>query len=383
MRDRPSGGARPARALGCAPGRRWPHPLGPSTRACVVAALLLGGVLGGCAREATPPGGPVQVPDDLRIPVEIADGPDRVVDAALLRRTPPDLRWGKGAAWSLLRLLGDVVRRPAVAVEAFGPGETSIVFHDVGAAESGPVPALVVNARGQVLAMRIDLDDPLAAHHGRGGARGRGGTQQTRLRGVRRLRVFVETTSREAADRTARVQVQPGRGGQRGRLGRRRAAADGNRPAPRPLQVQVPGRPPVQWTPATLRAIPQMKLRGPGPVGRQQAWDLRQVLFALLGPERRLGRVVSASGNVETIGEARWNDLGRVPTLRVNRRGMWRFQWTDDTGKPLPEPGVRDVVALEVVSESSGEAPAGGSRPARRGGGADRRSIEPTAGTRE
>jgi hypothetical protein len=83
--------------------------------------------------------------------------------------------------------------------------------------------------------------------------------------------------------------------------------------------------------------------------GAAAAWSLREVAATLLDKGERIGSLGNAQGQILIITPAEWADEARLPLLRVNHRGLWKFDWVDaSTGARLAG-GMRDVSALAVA----------------------------------
>ena len=83
--------------------------------------------------------------------------------------------------------------------------------------------------------------------------------------------------------------------------------------------------------------------------GAASAWSLREVAATLLDKGERIGSLGNAEGQTLIIWAAEWADQARLRLLRVNHRGLWKFDWVDaSTGTRLAG-GMRDVSAIAVV----------------------------------
>jgi hypothetical protein len=68
-------------------------------------------------------------------------------------------------------------------------GVALVLRHD---GERAPVPALILNRRGELLATLLDHADPFPSFHGQGGCRERPGDTLPRLQGVTRIALSVD-----------------------------------------------------------------------------------------------------------------------------------------------------------------------------------------------
>lgn len=127
----------------------------------------------------SPPPPSVELPADLRIPVQV-DGRDiQVITTADLAAAEPDFSDTDRRAWRLVELLGD--RAPAgTRVEAIGEGGVGISM-SIPASEGEPQPVLFLTRRGDLVAAAVRADDPFPDYHGQGGRLRRPGDPLPRL----------------------------------------------------------------------------------------------------------------------------------------------------------------------------------------------------------
>jgi hypothetical protein len=89
--------------------------------------------------------------------------------------------------------------------------------------------------------------------------------------------------------------------------------------------------------------------------GEVPAWSLRDVAVTLVDGKARIASLADATGRVSTLSDAAWNDATRVPVVRLNQRGVWKFDWIDAaTKKTLGEGSLRNVARLSIERGSSG-----------------------------
>ncbi len=125
-----------------------------------------------------------------RIEVEI-DGQELApIDAARLEGTAPDFAEGPHKAWRLASLLGEPYTRPDAVLEIVGVDGVKTVIERPAAKVDGKEPVLTSNLRGEVLLALVRQDDPFPSFHGRGGNRGRKPEEETRVKDVRRIRIY-------------------------------------------------------------------------------------------------------------------------------------------------------------------------------------------------
>lgn len=245
-----------------------------------------------------------------------------VVDDAWLAANP-SLEWGEGRAWPLEPLLGSNYRDPSAHLRVTPRSGEAVVFEAPGARRDGRVPLLVVNRKGEVLVTLGDTAAGPSNFHGRGGARKRTGDEGTRVLDV--VRVALEAGSPPAKPASKLPVLGP----------IEVATADGTARAP--------------ITPESLTAVADTPLlTDDGTPLEQRHWDLREVSRVLLDGQR-VTSILDGRGDPLAISQSDWEDLSKVPALRVNKQGHWRFQWVVD-GKPQRRaPGVRNVSRLIVT----------------------------------
>ena len=133
-----------------------------------------------------PPPLELTIPADLRIAVDLDGTAAPPITAANLASIPPDFIDKEHRAWRISTLVGAAAGRPGVVVAATGARGISIKMPIAG---SGPVPALVVTRRGEVIATLVDPADPFPDFHGRGRRLGRPGDSLPRVAGVSAIHV--------------------------------------------------------------------------------------------------------------------------------------------------------------------------------------------------
>jgi hypothetical protein len=79
----------------------------------------------------------------------------------------------------------------------------------------------------------------------------------------------------------------------------------------------------------------------------RDAWSLRELTRALVGPTARVTSVTGDRG-ARSIDEAAWNDAAHTPVLHTTRRGTLKFRWADTAGA-WGESEVRDVTRIEIT----------------------------------
>ncbi|MCU1282248.1 MAG: hypothetical protein JWM53_5794 [bacterium] len=82
--------------------------------------------------------------------------------------------------------------------------------------------------------------------------------------------------------------------------------------------------------------------------GAASAWSLREVAATLLDRGDRISALSNAQGQTLLVSAADWADETRLPLLRVNHRGLWKFDWVDAATRAPRAGGMRDVSGLTV-----------------------------------
>lgn len=121
-----------------------------------------------------PPVAPVEPPATLRIAVEVDGKEQPAVDAAKLKATPPDFSDSERRAWKLSTLLGPPATQPNAELAAIGSDNVAVVFPPA-RTPGDPEPSLMINRRGEIVAMLLSPKAPFPAFHGEGGRLGRPG----------------------------------------------------------------------------------------------------------------------------------------------------------------------------------------------------------------
>jgi hypothetical protein len=104
----------------------------------------------------------------------------------------------------------------------------------------------------------------------------------------------------------------------------------------------------ASWTRAAMVRVPA-RSDIPTENGLVSAWSLRDVAATLVAPGARIATLTSSTGETLTLSREEWTDEARQPLLRVNHRGMWKFDWIDGaTRRPLAH-GMRDVVSVGLA----------------------------------
>jgi hypothetical protein len=284
---------------------------------------------GGAKRTPEPPPpAHVELPADLRIPLEIDGEAAPPIDAAQLRALAPDFADDDHRAWKLTRLLGEPFARPGAVVEAEGESGVAITMRPpAGPAE--PQPVLTLTRRGELAAALVKADDPFPDYHGRGGRLRRPGDPLPRIFPVTRLSIYV-------------AEGRPQDGGQGGSLNEQ----GWSRHELSRLTILVGGKPAPDW-PATLAQLETSWAIADGE--RRPGWSLREIA-ARVAPEKRVVALLAEGNQRREITAAEWQDETRTPIVRANRRGSQiKFQWVDGAqGVADKDSELRGVTTIEL-----------------------------------
>jgi hypothetical protein len=142
-------------------------------------------------RPNLPPPPHAQLPDTLKISVEIDGQEAPAIDAARLRAIKPDFEDEEHRAWRLPSLLGPQVARPHAVAEVSGVGAVSVKFREP-SAPGQPEPVLAETRRGTIVAAMLQPQNPFPPYHGQGRRLSRPGDPLPRVNGVVRIRVYLE-----------------------------------------------------------------------------------------------------------------------------------------------------------------------------------------------
>lgn len=302
----------------------------PALAPTLALALVLGPALavGPACRHKEGRARAAAIPASLSIAVQIDGKPAPPIDAARLGAVPPDYVSGERRAWRLSTLLGEACARPDAVVEVEGEGGRKTVFERPAHAPDGREPVLALNRRGDVVVALMKKDDPFPEFHGRGEKRGRSGDPATRVRDVKQIRVY--------------GLGGPGGGGRGDRRAREGA----------PVQVAtfIDGRPGPVWTLAKLGRAKTLSILGDGGEGTRDAWSLKELAATLVGPGAVVTQLVDDTGKTLALDPAAWADASKIPVVRVNRRGMLRFQWANAELAPIAGEDLRGVAQIHLTT---------------------------------
>lgn len=271
-----------------------------------------------------PPPPPVaSIPHDLRIPVEIDGKPGPPIQADTLSARKPDFQDQDHRAWLIAPLLGASASREDARITIAGEKDFEITMPS--ASKDGDLVAvLMLSRRGEMTAALVSPSDPFPPFHGRGRRLNRGGDPLPRVsKSIARIVVTYGATPTQA-----RAEERP----QVGEV--------------RPLRVIAGGKELEPWTVEKLGTVARKGLVS-GDAARE-SWSLRDLVRALVGPDARLVAVAGAGHRRLQIDPKAWADPQKTPTLRVNRQGLFKFQWVGDRNVLPAEAELRNVRVIEV-----------------------------------
>lgn len=155
-----------------------------------------------------------------------------------------------------------------------------------------------------------------------------------------------------------RLMVMPGRGDGGGRGGGGGGGGgDGGAPegegAVVALEAVVDGRV-VTLGDDDWMAVDVLSVRGDEGRGERDAIPLRALAERAGGKGAAVTEVVGADGTSVAIPAEAWADAARIPVLRLNRRGLFKFHWMGADLVPLPGEQVRRVVRLVIRTTTGG-----------------------------
>jgi hypothetical protein len=292
-------------------------------RARWVLPLLLALSAPACRGCGEAPGAPSStVPENLRVPIELEGAEVMVLDAKRLTATPADFTEGDRRAWRLRTLLGELWSRPGLAIEVVQRDGVRAAFAAAPDAEGREI-VFGWNREGGARVGVAAPSEPFPSFHGRGGNRGRGG-ESGRARDVERI---VLTTKAKGAggEASARQPIEA-------------AAID--------LAITIDGAAAGSWKRDDFAKVRTLALPAEDGEGTRDAWPLRELATALVGPGARLESATGDEGRALTIGKADWDDPSRAPTLRASRRGALKLVWLGADGRPAHGDELRGVTAL-------------------------------------
>ncbi|HJZ83946.1 MAG TPA: hypothetical protein VKN99_02195 [Polyangia bacterium] len=262
----------------------------------------------------------LDIPADLRIPVEVDGRAVAPIDAATLHARAPDWAEGGRRAWRLQTLLGSALARPGCVLEVEDLQGITSRFVAPAAKGEGREVVLMLNQHGEMLVGPIQPRDRARAFHGRGDNGGPAADLTRPLKGIRALRVRIDDALAQAPLEQAQIA----------------------------LMVVVDGAPPITWTRTQLAGVRSLAVRGDSGEGKREGWSLRDLVSTLVDDQAAVVRLKGEGGRVMPIEAALWRDATRLPVLRLNRRGQLKFNWMSSAGQPDPGEGLRGVSEIQI-----------------------------------
>lgn len=291
-------------------------------RRTIASCVLVLGTLPCCSRsEAGTQGGEPSVSSQARaslsLSIEVDGARTIVIDEARLEAVPPDARDGALRVWRLKSLAGeDVYPGRTTAIEIQQQGGTRHPLIDSADVEAAREPMVAVDGAGAMRLALIRADEKFPPFE-----------DPRALAGVERVWVDTKAATPEVRPPSEATAVR--------------------------LAVTVGGRV-SSWGRADFDRVQPLGYTTKEDEARD-AWSLRELARALVGPHARVVAVEGEGKRVE-ISKARWLDPSGVPALRITRRGLVKLQWLTHEGKPASQTGVepielRGVTAISVIDE--------------------------------
>jgi hypothetical protein len=270
----------------------------------------------GCGDEQARPTG---VPD---VVIETSAG-GTVERLAVPADLPATFAEGDRRAWSLVALFGPQERGAGVRVEVEQADGTRVDLDRPFRPEGGHVWVLRSNRKGEAQLELASHTDPFPTFHGRGGNRGSAGAKTRQIRDVRRIRLVVGGGARAADGKKAKEQMML------------------------QLEVVIDGESRKLDEDALVELDP-IEVTGDSGEGSRDAWSVRALVRSLGGEKARLTGVRGRGDETMAVSAEAWADEDRVPLLRLNRRGRFKFHWADKDLGPTGDEAMRDVTALLI-----------------------------------
>ncbi|NUN13373.1 MAG: hypothetical protein HUU55_07015 [Myxococcales bacterium] len=342
--------------------------------------------------QPAPP--PVEIPQNLTIPVEIDGNSAESITFARLSTLSVDMERDGMKGWLLSRFLGEGVKRGRAVIEIEGGDGVAVRFPRAISRKDNKEPALVVTGNEVVVAMvtpgvSASVSTP-GALEGQDETKKKNDSLDIRVRDVRVIRLLIEQRRGRqnaagqpgtvsgggmTADRNgmAMPPAERGKGGgmQRGdgQMSMDRGAANiGGKSAEMPEDPNIPKEnPPIklvidgskeeQWTFENLSDIKKLNFGVDERAAARQGWSLRDLLVARFGPNARITHLIGDKDRRLDMDAGLWENAEVLPTLRLNRRKSWKLQWVraSDLG-PFKAKELRGVKEIHVsMSPSAGK----------------------------
>ncbi len=271
-----------------------------------------------------PPSPTSGISKELTIPLEIDGVKATAITAGVLGGVKPDYSDKTRRAWRLETIVAAFRRTNAVA-EVVSANGTAILMRPP-KQPTDPLPVLSLTRRGDIVAALVSPRDPFPQYHGRGGRLQRPGDPRPRATSIELLRIYIEQPS--AADQWRANEV----------AGKQAIGA---------LEVRIDEEPQVGIEDKVMERLRTLSILGDDGEKRP-AWSLRNLAQIIVGPKGPLVRVHSNDNQVATIAKADWDNTDKTPVLRVNRRGILKFQWIGENGTPTGDRQIRAVTRIDL-----------------------------------
>jgi hypothetical protein len=297
----------------------------PFRTACQAALAVLAAALSaGCGDE---PAGPPQ-PPAVALELGLDAAPNVNQPLALAADLKPTFSEGSLHAWLLAAVFGAASKRDVARLEVYDLEGTRTDIQRPFRADDGHVWVLRHSERGAAQLVLVDPKEPFREFPGSGGTRGRPGDPPQRVRSVTRLRLVFGKSEPPEPPTPEDAKVQLGL--------QLTVTIDGE---DRNLSAEV------------LAKVTAVKVGGDNGKEARDAWAVRALVTAVGGEAARLTEVKGRGARALVIHTDSWADATKVPLLRLNRRGQFKFFWADEDLKPSSDPDMRDVKVLVIVTK--------------------------------
>lgn len=251
----------------------------------------------------------------------------RLLDGTQLSTMKPDYEDEEHRAFKLERFFPD-----AGADEYSVTGEKGVrVVLPVPHKPEDPIPVLAINRKGDVVASMLSGSAPFPEYHGKGGRLSRPGDPLPHLVGVTRVNAVAQ----------GEVHDKPPEPRDAGGEEMDAAAAEHK------IEVRLGGATLATWTLESLADTHKIQERGAAK-GARDTWSLRELVSGKAPKNARVTGLFGRGGRKLPLSQKDWNDSAKIPVLRINRRGEFKFQWMRGDGGAADGDELRDVRGIEL-----------------------------------
>jgi hypothetical protein len=243
----------------------------------------------------------------VSISVTIDGQPAATIDKKKLEATKPDFQKDDFRAWTIAGLLGSAVAEKSLAITVHAENDLTITL---------PRP-LKDRTAEPVLLLKKDGDLAAAMMSEQGDAMPPMSSKISKL--------TVVTSDKKSTDEREQVTEI------------------------KPLAVKVDGKEVEPWTWDKLSKLNTPK-EGETSVSRD-SWSLRDAAKQLVGPKARVVAVVNDEDERMELAKEQWSDAAKIPAMRVNRQGQFKFQWGGSNPMEGGDSQLRNVRLVEIVIE--------------------------------